>query len=132
MNSQFNQIQPQTSSTINVDSTDTMTMNKQDIFQNIQGDTEISNKENPDFDFVLDIPVSLTVELGQTRMAIKDLLQLTPGSVIELDGQAGAPLNVLINGCLIAMGEVVVINDKYGIRLTDIKSPSERVQKINR
>lgn len=132
MNNQFNENQATASQTMSADSTDTLTMNKKDIFQNIQGDTEISNKENPDFDFVLDIPVNLTVELGQTRMAIKDLLQLMPGSVIELDGQAGTPLNVLINGCLIAMGEVVVINEKYGIRLTDIKSPSERVQKINR
>lgn len=132
MNNQFNENQATDSQTMSADSTDTLTMNKKDIFQNIQDDTEISNKENPDFDFVLDIPVNLTVELGQTRMAIKDLLQLMPGSVIELDGQAGAALNVLINGCLIAMGEVVVINEKYGIRLTDIKSPSERVQKINR
>lgn len=100
-----------------------------EIFQNIQDTTEISNRENPDFDFVLDIPVNLTVELGKTRIAINDLLKLSPGSVLELDGHAGSPLNILINGCLIATGEVVVVNEKYGIRVTDIKSPSERVVK---
>jgi len=85
-----------------------------------------------DIDMVLDIPVQLTVELGRTRIAIKSILQLAQGSVIELDGMAGEPMDVLVNGCLIAQGEVVVVNDKFGIRLTDIITPSERVRKLNR
>jgi flagellar motor switch protein FliN/FliY len=85
-----------------------------------------------DFDMVLDIPVQLTVELGRTRIPIKQILQLAQGSVVELDGLAGEPMDVLVNGCLIAQGEVVVINDKFGIRLTDIVTPSERLRKLNR
>lgn len=85
-----------------------------------------------DIDFILDIPVQLTVELGRTKIAIKNLLQLAQGSVVELDGLAGEPMDVLVNGCLIAQGEVVVVNDKFGIRLTDIISPSERVRKLNK
>lgn len=81
---------------------------------------------------VLDVPVQLTAELGRTRITIKNLLQLSPGSVVELDGLAGQPMDVLINGYLIAQGEVVVVNDKFGIRLTDIIRPSERIQKLNR
>jgi len=83
-------------------------------------------------DLILDIPVNLTVELGRTKIAIRNLLQLAQGSVVELDGLAGEPMNVLVNGCLIAQGEVVVVNDKFGIRLTDIISPSERIRKLNR
>lgn len=85
-----------------------------------------------DIDFILDIPVQLTVELGRTKIAIKNLLQLAQGSVVELDGLAGEPMDVLVNGCLIAQGEVVVVNDKFGIRLTDIVTPSERIRKLNR
>lgn len=85
-----------------------------------------------DIDFILDIPVQLTVELGRTKIAIKNLLQLAQGSVVELDGLAGEPMDVLVNGCLIAQGEVVVVNDKFGIRLTDIITPSERLRKLNR
>jgi flagellar motor switch protein FliN/FliY len=85
-----------------------------------------------DIDFILDIPVQLTVELGRTKIAIKNLLQLAQGSVVELDGMAGEPMDVLVNGCLIAQGEVVVVNDKFGIRLTDIISPSERIRKLNK
>ncbi|MCX7142649.1 MAG: flagellar motor switch protein FliN [Proteobacteria bacterium] len=81
---------------------------------------------------ILDIPVSLEVQLGRTKIAIKNLLQLAQGSVVELDGMAGEPMNVLVNGCLIAQGEVVVVNDKFGIRLTDIITPSERIRKLNR
>ncbi|MFZ3120239.1 MAG: flagellar motor switch protein FliN, partial [Variovorax sp.] len=81
---------------------------------------------------VLDVPVQLTAEIGRTRITIKSLLQLSQGSVVELDGLAGQPLDVLINGYLIAQGEVVVVNDKYGIRLTDIITPSERMQKLAR
>lgn len=85
-----------------------------------------------DIEFILDIPVQLTVELGRAKIAIKNLLQLAQGSVIELDGLAGEPMDVLVNGCLIAQGEVVVVNDKFGIRLTDVISPAERIRKLNR
>jgi flagellar motor switch protein FliN/FliY len=85
-----------------------------------------------DLDMILDIPVQLTVELGHTKMPIKNLLQLAQGSVVELAGMAGEPLDVLINGFLIAQGEVVVVNDKLGIRLTDIITPSERLRRINK
>jgi flagellar motor switch protein FliN/FliY len=85
-----------------------------------------------DIDMILDIPVQMTVELGRTKLAIRNLLQLAQGSVVELDGMAGEPMDVLVNGCLIAQGEVVVVNDKFGIRLTDIITPSERIRKLNR
>jgi flagellar motor switch protein FliN/FliY len=85
-----------------------------------------------DLDMILDIPVQLTVELGRTKMPIKNLLQLAQGSVVELAGMAGEPLDVMINGFLIAQGEVVVVNDKLGIRLTDIITPSERLRRVNR
>ena len=84
-----------------------------------------------DIDLILDIPVQLTVELGRTRIPIKHILQLAQGSVIELDALAGEPMDVLVNGCLIAQGEVVVVNDRFGIRLTDIVTPSERVRRLN-
>jgi len=87
---------------------------------------------NPDIDFILDIPVHLTVELGRTKITIKQLLQLAQGSVVELNGMAGEPMDVLVNGCLIAQGEVVVVNDKFGIRLTDITTQAERIRKLNR
>ena len=85
-----------------------------------------------DINMILDIPVQITVELGRTRIPIKHILQLAQGSVVELDGMAGEPMDVLVNGCLIAQGEVVVVNDKFGIRLTDIITPSERIRKLNR
>ena len=85
-----------------------------------------------DIELVLDIPVQLTVELGRTRVPIKNILQLAQGSVIELDGLAGEPLDVMVNGCLIAQGEVVVVGERFGIRLTDIITPSERIRKLNR
>ena len=85
-----------------------------------------------DLDMILDIPVQLEVQLGRTKIAIKNLLQLAQGSVVELEGLAGEPMDVLVNGCLIAQGEVVVVNDKFGIRLTDIVTPSERIRKLNR
>jgi flagellar motor switch protein FliN/FliY len=85
-----------------------------------------------DIDLILDIPVQLTVELGRTKIAIKNLLQLAQGSVVELDGLAGEPMDVFVNGCLIAQGEVVVVNEKFGIRLTDIITPSERIRKLKR
>lgn len=83
-----------------------------------------------DFNMILDIPVQLTVELGRTKLSIRNLLQLAHGSVVELDGLAGEPMDVLVNGTLIAQGEVVVVNDKFGIRLTDIITPAERMRKI--
>lgn len=83
------------------------------------------------FDMIMDIPVRLTVELGRTKISIRNLLQLAHGSVVELDGLAGEPMDVLINGTLIAQGEVVVVNDKFGIRLTDIVTPQERMRKLN-
>lgn len=92
----------------------------------------ISTPTKNDIDFILDIPVQLTVELGRTKIAIKSLLQLAQGSVVELDGMAGEPMDVLVNGCLIAQGEVVVVNDKFGIRLTDIITPAERIRKLNK
>ena len=85
-----------------------------------------------DLDMIMDIPVQLTVELGRTKMPIKNLLQLAQGSVVELSGMAGEPLDVLINGFLIAQGEVVVVNDKLGIRLTDIITPAERLRRLNK
>jgi flagellar motor switch protein FliN/FliY len=85
-----------------------------------------------DLDLILDIPVNLTVELGRTKIPIKHILQLAQGSVIELDALAGEPMDVLVNGCLIAQGEVVVVNEKFGIRLTDIVTPSERMRRLHR
>src|SRR5581483_6608149 len=81
-------------------------------------------------DFILDIPLKVTVELGRTKMAIRDILQLAQGSVVELSKFAGEPLEVLINDKLIARGEVVVVNEKFGIRLTDIISPVERIEQL--
>ncbi len=83
-------------------------------------------------DMILDIPVQLTVELGRTKIAIRNLLQLAQGSVVELDGLAGEPMDVLVNGTLIAQGEVVVVNDKFGIRLTDIITPAERLRRLQK
>ncbi|WP_110641419.1 MULTISPECIES: flagellar motor switch protein FliN [Salinicola] len=89
-------------------------------------------RQSRDLGVVMDIPVKLSVELGRTRITIKQLLELAQGSVVELDGLAGEPMDILINGYLIAQGEVVVVEDKYGIRITEIITPSERVQKLNR
>jgi flagellar motor switch protein FliN/FliY len=85
-----------------------------------------------DINMILDIPVQLTVELGRTRIPIKHILQLAQGSVVELETMAGEPMDVLVNGYLIAQGEVVVVNDKFGIRLTDIVTPSERMRRLSR
>lgn len=81
-------------------------------------------------DLLLDVPLEVNVELGRTRMTIQDLLQLAPGSVIELDKVAGEPLDILVNGRLVARGEAVVVNDKFGVRITDIVSPQERIQRL--
>lgn len=101
------------------------------LFQDFSAKSGHTETQN-DIDFIMDIPVQLTVELGRTKIAIKNLLQLAQGSVVELDGMAGEPMDVLVNGCLIAQGEVVVVNDKFGIRLTDIITPAERIRKLNR
>lgn len=98
------------------------------VFQNFDGGAGPTSMN--DYELILDIPVSLTVELGRTRISIRNLLQLAHGSVVELDALAGEPMDVLVNGTLIAQGEVVVVNDKFGIRLTDIITPSERVRKL--
>ena len=100
------------------------------MFPQLAG-TPAGQDARQDIDMILDIPVQLTVELGRTRIPIKHILQLAQGSVIELDALAGEPMDVLVNGCLIAQGEVVVVNDKFGIRLTDIVTPSERVRRLN-
>ncbi len=81
-------------------------------------------------DVILDVPVTLSMEVGRTRIPIRNLLQLNQGSVVELDRAAGEPLDVFVNGTLVAHGEVVVVNDKFGIRLTDVISPSERIRKL--
>ncbi len=85
---------------------------------------------SPNMDVILDIPVTLAMEVGSTNITIRNLLQLNQGSVIELDRLAGEPLDVLVNGTLIAHGEVVVVNEKFGIRLTDVISPQERIKKL--
>jgi flagellar motor switch protein FliN/FliY len=85
-----------------------------------------------DLNLILDIPVQLTVELGRTRIPIKNILHLAQGSVVELDAMAGEPMDVLVNGYLIAQGEVVVVNEKFGVRLTDIVTPSERMRRLSR
>ena len=101
------------------------------VFQPLSPDVPQPAAAN-NLDLILDIPVSLNVELGRTKLAIRNLLQLAQGSVVELDGLAGEPMDVLVNGTLIAQGEVVVVNDKFGIRLTDIISPAERLRRLNR
>ena len=101
-----------------------------DVFRPLSA--EKSATPSRDLEMIMDIPVKLTVELGRTKLTIKQLLELAQGSVIELEGLAGEPMDILINGYLIAQGEVVVIEDKYGIRITEIITPSERIHKLNR
>ena len=85
---------------------------------------------DPKLDVIMDIPVSLSMEVGSTEISIRNLLQLSQGSVVELDRVAGEPLDVMVNGTLIAHGEVVVVNERYGIRLTDVISPQERIKRL--
>ncbi len=94
------------------------------------GDDALNKLKVQNIDFILDIPLNVSVELGRSKVIIKDLLQLGQGSVLELDKLAGEPLEVLVNGKLIARGEVVVVNEKFGIRLTDIISPIERIETL--
>lgn len=100
------------------------------IFQDLG--TSVAGAVPNDLDMIMDIPVQLTVELGRAKMPIKSLLQLAQGSVVELSGLAGEPLDILINGFLIAQGEVVVVDEKLGIRVTDIITPSERLRRLSR
>lgn len=94
------------------------------------GDDALNKLKVQNFDFILDIPLRVSVELGRTSVVIKNLLQLGQGSVLELDKLAGEPLEVLVNGKLVARGEVVVVNEKFGIRLTDIITPIERIETL--
>lgn len=98
-------------------------------FSELKGDGD-GSKASRDIDFLLDIPLEITVELGRTKILIQDLLKLGHGSVIELDKIAGEPMEILVNNKLIARGEVVVVNEKLGVRLTEIISPEERVKKL--
>ena len=91
---------------------------------------ERKEQSSRDMDFLLDIPLEIAVELGRTKMLIKDLLQLGQGSVVELDKIAGEPMEILVNNKLVARGEVVVVNEKFGVRLTDIVSPTERLKQL--
>lgn len=101
-----------------------------EVFQPLAG--AATNAAARDLDIVMNIPVKLNVELGRTKISIRQLLELAQGSVLELDGLAGDPMDILINGYLIAQGEVVVVEERYGIRITDIITPTERVEKLNR
>lgn len=95
-------------------------------------ETPVQNgaKSEPNLNMVMDIPVTLSLELGHTRMSVRELLQLTQGSVVKLDRPGGDPLDILVNGCLVARGEVVVINERFGVRITDIVSPEERIRRL--
>jgi flagellar motor switch protein FliN/FliY len=99
-------------------------------FGNLQADAGAEAKSDINMDVILDVPVTLSMEVGRTRVPIRNLLQLNQGSVVELERVAGEPLDVFVNGTLIAHGEVVVVNEKFGIRLTDVISPSERIRKL--
>jgi len=118
----------------NVDTSNNHTNNNQDnlILSDLIDESNKDNKESPNnnLDIILDIKVKLAIEVGNTQISIRNLLQLNQGSVVELNRLAGEPLDVLANGTLIAHGEIVVINDKFGVRLTDIISPEERTKNI--
>ena len=100
------------------------------VLEEFDSDAPITAEERRKLDTILDIPVTISMEVGRSQINIRNLLQLNQGSVVELDRVAGEPLDVLVNGTLIAHGEVVVVNDKFGIRLTDVISLSERVKKL--
>jgi len=99
-------------------------------FGTLQPDSATETKSEINMDVILDVPVTLSMEVGRTRVPIRNLLQLNQGSVVELERVAGEPLDVFVNGTLIAHGEVVVVNEKFGIRLTDVISPAERIRKL--
>ena len=99
-------------------------------FNDLQDGGADSAARDVNLEVILDVPVTLSMEVGRTRIPIRNLLQLNQGSVVELDRAAGEPLDVFVNGTLVAHGEVVVVNDKFGIRLTDVISPAERIKKL--
>ena len=99
-------------------------------FENLEEDASQLSDDEVNLDVILDVPVDISMEIGRTKISIRNLLKLNQGSVIELDRLAGEPMDVLVNGTLIAHGEVVVVNDKFGIRLTDVISPVERIKKL--
>jgi flagellar motor switch protein FliN len=99
-------------------------------FSDLQDEGQPSSNRDVNLDVILDVPVTLSMEVGRTRIPIRNLLQLNQGSVVELDRAAGEPLDVFVNGTLVAHGEVVVVNEKFGIRLTDVISPAERIRKL--
>jgi flagellar motor switch protein FliN/FliY len=99
-------------------------------FANLRDEAVLEGKRDINLEVVLDVPVTLSMEVGRARIPIRNLLQLNQGSVVELDRAAGEPLDVYVNGTLIAHGEVVVVNEKFGIRLTDVISPAERIRKL--
>jgi len=103
---------------------------KQEKTEKVEKVEKVEQATAKNIDFLLDIPLELTVELGRARLLIKDLLQLGQGSVVELEKLAGEPMEILVNNKLVARGEVVVVNEKFGVRLTDIISPSERIQQL--
>lgn len=96
----------------------------------LKADTSADTKQDVNLDVVLDVPVTLSMEVGRSRISIRNLLQLTQGSVVELDRATGEPFDIYVNGTLIAHGEVVVVNERFGIRLTDVISPAERIRKL--
>lgn len=99
-------------------------------FNDLQDGGADTSARDVNLEVILDVPVTLSMEVGRTRIPIRNLLQLNQGSVVELDRAAGEPLDVFVNGTLVAHGEVVVVNDKFGIRLTDVISPAERIKKL--
>ncbi len=107
-------------------------MSEQQSADNTSAKENMVTNFSEDLNLILDIPVKMTVELGRTKMTIKELLRLSQGSVVSLEGLAGEPLDILINGYLIAQGEVVVVADKFGVRITDIITPSERMYRLSR
>src|SRR5476649_242224 len=107
-------------------------MSEQQSADNTSAKENMVTNFSEDLNLILDIPVKMTVELGRTKMTIKELLRLSQGSVVSLEGLAGEPLDILINGYLIAQGEVVVVSDKFGVRITDIITPSERMYRLSR
>jgi flagellar motor switch protein FliN/FliY len=99
-------------------------------FENLKDESAAASGKDVNLEVILDVPVTLSMEVGRTRIPIRNLLQLNQGSVVELDRAAGEPLDVFVNGTLVAHGEVVVVNEKFGIRLTDVISPAERIRKL--
>ena len=101
-------------------------------FETLRADGGQTNPQDVNLEVILDVPVTLSLEVGRSRISIRNLLQLNQGSVVELDRAAGEPLDVFVNGTLVAHGEVVVVNEKFGIRLTDIVTPSERMRRLSK